>query len=107
MTESVGGRSGLRSNISNISEAINIIQVNAQHARQAQMNLNNWIDKQKQGKYLMLIQEPYIYKQKAAMQPKTANKYTGGNGKSPRTCIYARPGIPIWYLDQLSEMQRL
>ena len=101
MTESVSDVSSQGGNISNSNEAIKVIQINAQHAQQAQLNINHWIDKQKQTKYIVLVQEPYIYKKKAAMQPHTAQKYTGGNNKSPRTSIYTHPNLPVWYLDHI------
>ena len=103
IASSTGNQTVHRGNISNISESLKVLQLNAQHAKQAQLGLNNWIDKQKQGKYIIMVQEPYVYNHKAAMQPQTANKYIGGNGKTPRTCIYTHPKIQAWYLDQLSD----
>ena len=103
MIDSAGGQCSQRGVSNNVNEAIKVLQLNAQHAKQAQLGINNWIDKQKQGKYIILVQEPYIYKQKVSMQPKTAIKYTGGNGNSPRTSIYTHPSIPAWYIDHISD----
>ena len=79
------------------------MQLNLQHSKQAQLEINNWIDKQKQNSYIITIQEPYIYKGKPSLQPMTANKYTGAEKLSPRTAIYTSKAIQTWYLDQLSD----
>ena len=71
MTESAADVSSQRGNISNSNEAIQVMQINAQHAKQAQIYINNWIDRQNQKKYIVLVQEPYVFKKKAAMQPRT------------------------------------
>ena len=47
---------------------IKFLQLNAQH------EINRWIDRQKNNEYVVLIQEPYLYKNKPAIQPLSANK---------------------------------
>ena len=44
MIDSVSDMSSQRGNTNNSNEAIQVIQLNAQHAKQAQLNINNWID---------------------------------------------------------------
>ena len=48
---------------------IKFMQLNAQHAKQAQHEINRWIDRQKDNEYVVLVQEPYLYKNKPAIQP--------------------------------------
>ena len=54
---------------------IKFLQLNAQHAKQAQHEINRWIDRQKDNEYVVLVQEPYLYKNKPAIQPLFSNKY--------------------------------
>ena len=51
---------------------IKFLQLNAQHAKQAQHEINRWIDRQKDNEYVVLVQEPYLYKNKPAIQPLSA-----------------------------------
>ena len=53
---------------------IKFLQLNAQHAKQAQHEINRWIDRQKDNEYVVLVQEPYLYKNKPAIQPLSAKK---------------------------------
>lgn len=69
-------------------QSIVVKQLNIQHSKMSQMHINNWIDWQKEDRYICLVQEPYIYKEATCNQPKTATKYAGGEGNSPRTAIY-------------------
>ena len=46
---------------------IKFLQLNAQHAKQAQHEINRWIDRQKDNEYVVLVQEPYLYKNKPAI----------------------------------------
>ena len=82
--------------------SIIIKQVNLQHSKMGQIHINNWIDWQKEGRYICLVQEPYIYNQIIGYQPKTATKYTGDSKNSPRTAIYISKNIEAWYIDELS-----
>ena len=82
--------------------SIRLLQLNLQHSKLAQINLNNWIDKHKQDNYICLCQEPYIYKANASMQPRTSSKYIGGQGSTPRTAIYTSPTIKAWFIEELS-----
>ena len=92
-----GGRGSRRKATSNV---IKVLQVNAQHAKQAKHEINRWIDKQG-SEYLVLVQEPYLYRGKPAIQPISARKYYN-NIDGVRTAIYARKGIKAWYIDHLS-----
>ena len=40
---------------------IKFLQLNLQHAKQAQHEINRWIDRQKDKDYVVLVQEPYLY----------------------------------------------
>ena len=71
------------------------MQLNTQHAKQAQIEINSWVDRNKNSQFILMIQEPYIYKNKASMQPLTAQKHIGGNNKHPRTSIYTHPNLPV------------
>ena len=68
----------------------------------AQITVGNWIDKQKDGLYICLCQEPYVYQNNALMQPRTSLKYIGGQGNHPRTAIYTSEAIKAWYIESLS-----
>ena len=64
---------------------IKFLQLNAQHAKQAQHEINRWIDRQKDNDYVVLVQEPYLYKNKPAIQPIFSNKYYSNSlCKQPR-----------------------
>ena len=54
--ESAVGRSKGR----HITGKIKFLQLNAQHAKQAQHEINRWIDRQKDNEYVVLIQESYL-----------------------------------------------
>ena len=81
-------------------EKIKFLQINAQHAKQAQHEINRWIDK-KQENFIILVQEPYIYKERPAIQPLTANKYYSTCANT-RTAIYTSQGIKAWFIEHLS-----
>ena len=83
---------------------IKMRQINLQHAKMAQINIANWIDKnnKKNEAYICLCQEPYINNSRAALQPRTSNIYIGGNQNDPRTAIYTSRNIPAWYIENLS-----
>ena len=68
----------------------------------AQITVGNWIDKQKDGLYVCLCQEPYVYHNNALMQPRTSTKYIGGQGNHPRTAIYTSKAIKAWHIELLS-----
>ena len=68
----------------------------------AQINVGDWIDKHKGGTYICLCQEPDVYQNKAAMQPRASKKYIGGNGNIPRSAIYTSKNIEAWYIGELS-----
>ena len=67
----------------------------------AQITVRNWIEKQKEGLYICLCQEPYVYQNQAPMQPSTSTKYIGGQGNHPRTAIYTSKAIKAWYIESL------
>ena len=64
--------------------------------------MNNWIDWQKEDRYICLVQEPYIYKETTCNQPRTATRYAGGEGNSPRTAIYLSKNLDAWFIEDLS-----
>ena len=64
--------------------------------------MGNWIDKHKGDTYICLCQEPDVYQNEAAMQPRASKKYIGGNGNIPRTVIYTSKIIEAWYIGELS-----
>ena len=68
----------------------------------AQIRVGNWIDKQKDGLYICLCQEPYGYQNNALMQPRTSMKYIGGQGNHPQTVIYTAKAIKAWHIESLS-----
>ena len=68
----------------------------------AQITVGNWIDKQKDGLYVCLCQEPYVYQNKVLMQPSTSTKYIGGHGNHPRTAIYTSKAMKAWYIESIS-----
>ena len=79
---------------------IRCLQVNAQHAKQAQHEINRWIDQQRKGSYIVMVQEPYLYKERVAMQPLNGSKYSSRN--KARTAIYTNKEMGGWYLEHLS-----
>ena len=82
------------------SLSIRCLQVNAQHAKQAQHEINRWIDQQRKGSYIVLVQEPYLYKERVAMQPIIGSKFSSKN--KARTAIYTDQDMGGWYLEHLS-----
>ena len=68
----------------------------------AQINVSNWIDKNKNTPYVCLCQEPYVYQNNALMQPQTSQKYIGGQGCHPKTAIYTSKTIKAWFIETLS-----
>ena len=97
----VGGSGILRGTDSSVKQ-VKFLQLNLQHSKMAQITVGNWIDKQKDGLYICLCQEPYVYQNKALMQPSTSIKYIGGQGNHPRTVIYTSKTIKAWYIESLS-----
>ena len=85
------------------TEKIKFLQLNTQHTKQAQHKINRWIDKQKEKDYIVLVQEPYLYKNKRSIQPLTANKYYAKNTNS-RTAIYTSKSSNAWMIEHLSNM---
>ena len=83
-------------------KGVKFLQLNLQHSKMAQITVGNWIDKQKDGLYICLCQEPYVYQNNALMQPRTSLKYIGGQGNHPRTAIYTSEAIKAWYIESLS-----
>ena len=83
-------------------DTIRVKQVNLQHSKMSQMHINNWIDWQGNNRYMCLVQEPYIYQRVASNQPRTANKFIGGQTDSPRSAIYLSKHIDAWYIEELS-----
>ena len=81
---------------------VKFLQLNLQHSKMAQLSVGNWIDKQKDGLYVCLCQEPYVYQNNAAMQPRTSMQYIGGQGNHPRTAIYTAKAIKAWHIETLS-----
>ena len=96
------GKVGILQGGDSKQQLIQIRQINLQHAKMAQMGVGNWIDKNKEETYIFLCQEPYVHDGKAAMQPRTANIYVGGNKDTPRTAIYTSKNIPAWFIENLS-----
>ena len=92
--------------VTNISEkgdqdkVIRVIQVNTQHAKQAQIELANRMDKM-QDNYIFLIQEPYLQKNRLGLKPRTCNTFCGST-EYTRTAIYACKSLHIWPLMHLS-----
>ena len=82
--------------------SIVVKQVNLQHSKMGQIHINNWIDWNKNSRYICLVQEPYINGQILSNQPRTAMKYTGSVKNSPRTTIYTSRSIQAWFIDELS-----
>ena len=81
---------------------IRFLQLNLQHSKMAQITVGNWIDKQKDGLYLCLCQEPYVYQNNALMQPNASMKNIGGQGNHPRTAIYTSKAIKAWFIVSIS-----
>ena len=81
---------------------ITVKQINLQHSKMSQMNVNNWIDWHKSSRYICLVQEPYVYNQIASNQPRTATRYVGGDNNTPRTAIYISKNLNAWYIEELS-----
>ena len=79
---------------------IKFLQLNAQHAKQAQHEINRWIDKQKDNEYIVLVQEPYLYKNKPAIQPLSAKKYYTKHLNN-RTAIYTSNISNAWLIEHL------
>ena len=73
---------------------IKFVQLNAQHAKQAQHEINRWIDRQKDNEYVVLVQEPYLYKNKPAIQPLFSNKYYTKHPHN-RTAIYTSKTVTL------------
>ena len=48
----------------------------------------------------MLVQEPYLYKERVAMQPIIGSKYSSKS--KARTAIYTDKEMGGWYLEHLS-----
>ena len=80
---------------------IRFMQLNTQHAKQAQIELCKWTDKQKNTSYVILGQEPYLYKNTPAMQPRTAQRFYCRTNR-PRTIIHTSQSLKPWYIDTLS-----
>ena len=80
---------------------LKFLQLNAQHAKQAQHEINRWIDKQTENEYVVLVQEPYLYKNKPAIQPLFANKYYTKHPNN-RTAIYTSKNSNAWLIEHLS-----
>ena len=100
-TQVVNGKGIIRGPDSSVKQ-VKFLQLNLQHSKMAQLSVSNWIDKQKDGLYVCLCQEPYVYQNNAAMQPRTSMKYIGGQGGHPRTAIYTAKAIKAWHIESLS-----
>ena len=68
----------------------------------SQMHVNNWIDWHQNGRYICLIQEPYVYNQIASNQPRTAIRFVGGDNNTPRTAVYISKNLNAWYIEEVS-----
>ena len=81
---------------------INIIQCNLQKARLAQLTLNGKISKanKKGERFICLIQEPYVGKNRIALQPNTCKKYV--ISRTPRSVIYTDSATNAWLVEDLS-----
>ena len=61
------------------------------------------LDRQtKKQPHICLCQEPYVYQNKALMQPQTSTKYIGGRGNHPRTAIYTSKTVKAWFIKTIS-----
>ena len=96
------GNGGIIRGAGSTTKQVKFLQLNLQHSKLAQMTVGNWIDKQKDGLYICLCQEPYVYQGNALMQPHTSTKYIGGQGNHPRTAIYTSKAIKAWHIESLS-----
>ena len=94
----VNSRGIIRGTDSSVKQ-VKFLQLNLQHSKMAQITVGNWIDKQKDGLYICLCQEPYVYQNNALMQPRTSMKYIGGQGNHPRTAIYTAKAIKAWHIE--------
>ena len=80
---------------------IKFMQLNTQHAKQAQIELCKWTDKQQNSNFIKLGQEPYLYKNTPAMLPRTAQRFYCRTNR-PRTIIHTSQTLKPWYIDTLS-----
>ena len=82
---------------------INVLQCNLQKSRQAQFEANRKVGRFNKDKeqFICLIQEPYVGKEKIALQPTSCKKYMVG--KKPRTAIYTDSNTAGWIVEDLSD----
>ena len=78
------------------------LQCNLQKARQAQMIFNGKIGgfNKNMSKFICLVQEPYVGKQRVALQPNSCKKYYVG--RNPRAIIYTDKLRDSWMVESLS-----
>ena len=96
------GSGGIISGTDSSVIGVKFLPLNLQHSIMAQITVENWIDKQKDGLYICLCQEPYVYQNHALMQPNTSTKYIGRHGNHLRTGIYTSKAIKAWYIESTS-----
>ena len=54
------GDGGIKRGTDSSVKQVKFLQLNLQHSKMAQITVGNWIDKQKDGLYVCLCQEPYV-----------------------------------------------
>ena len=96
------GNGGIIRGAGGTTKQVNLLQLNLQHSKMAQITVGNWMDKQKDGLYICLCQELYVYQNNVLMQPHTSTQYVGGQGNHPRLAIYTSKAIKAWHIESLS-----